>query len=176
MSVATARVAKSPDTEGWVSGLIVALAKSIDARRVLEVGCWKGMTTEKLLDALPSDGEYYGLDLSPHPDMPFEVAHDPRLHLIYGDSRQTIEQVPDGLDLAFVDGSHEYPTVLCDYGAAWKRLRVGGILCGHDILAQAWPDVKRAADLVLPKYIAIETAPWPGVGLTGLLIATKERD
>lgn len=176
MTIATRREPRSPDTESWVSDLIVALARSIECRRVLEVGCWTGMTTEKLLEALPSDGEFYGLDLSLHPDIPTEVAHDPRFHFIGGDSKTSIEQVPDGLDLAFVDGSHEFPTVLCDYGAAYKRLRVGGILCGHDILAQSWPDVKRAADLVLPKYIAIETAPWPGVGVTGLLIATKERE
>ena len=41
--------------------------------------------------------------------------------------------IPDrSLDWAYVDGAHTYADVARDTWHAWSKIRVGGILCGHD--------------------------------------------
>lgn len=61
---------------------------------------------------------------------------------------------PGSLDLAYVDGEHSYEAVARDLRIAWRLLRHGGALCGHDYAvnpaktAHAYPEfgVGRAVD------------------------------
>lgn len=166
------RAPRIAETEPWVADLVRSLANSIVCKRMVEIGCWTGSTTEKLLGALCEDGLFYGLDLVEHPDFPHSIKRDPRFVFVGGDSATSVERVPDGIDFCFIDGDHTFPTVLCDFGAMWRKLRVGGILTAHDPLV--WPGVKDAANLVCPKHVVIQTYPAGGMIQTGLLIATKE--
>jgi hypothetical protein len=48
--------------------------------------------------------------------------------------------IPDrSLDWVYVDGAHGYADVSRDVWQAWAKIRVGGILCGHDFAIR--PDV-----------------------------------
>ncbi len=48
--------------------------------------------------------------------------------------------IPDrSLDWVYVDGAHNYADVSRDVWQAWSKIRVGGILCGHDFAIR--PDV-----------------------------------
>ncbi len=49
--------------------------------------------------------------------------------------------VPDGLDFVYVDAEHTHKAVTEDLAAWWPKLRVGGIMSGHD-----WnmPEVRQA--------------------------------
>lgn len=52
-----------------------------------------------------------------------------------------LASIPDrSLDWAYVDGAHDYADVSRDVWQAWSKVRVGGILCGHDfaIRPDAW--------------------------------------
>ena len=46
-------------------------------------------------------------------------------------------------DIVFIDALHDYDSVYEDIRLWWPRVRVGGMLCGHDFNHQ-WPGVERA--------------------------------
>lgn len=61
-----------------------------------------------------------------------EFASDRRV-LLRGNSTVAVQAVADGsLDFAFIDADHTYDAVRADIGAWWPKIRVGGILAGHD--------------------------------------------
>ena len=70
----------------------------------------------------------------------------PHLTLINSVSDQAKDKIPDSsIDLLFVDGSHRYEQVKRDLENYWPKVKIGGILLGHDYQAPH-PGVIRAAD------------------------------
>lgn len=49
-------------------------------------------------------------------------------------------------DIVFIDGDHSYEAVFADIRAWWPKVRLGGILCGHDYPHRRFPGVRRAVD------------------------------
>lgn len=47
------------------------------------------------------------------------------------------------IDIAFIDALHDYESVKQDIALWWPKVRIGGMLCGHDFNHQ-WPGVERA--------------------------------
>jgi SAM-dependent methyltransferase len=47
------------------------------------------------------------------------------------------------VDIVFIDALHDYESVRDDIRMWWSRVRIGGMLCGHDFNHQ-WPGVERA--------------------------------
>ena len=58
--------------------------------------------------------------------------------------------VPSGLDMVYLDGAHDYENVCADIRCWWKKVRVGGLLCGHDYNNDDCPGVARAVNELLP--------------------------
>lgn len=50
------------------------------------------------------------------------------------------------LDFIFIDASHEYEDVRDDLAAWFPKLKVGGIIAGHDYANRGQPGVKQAVD------------------------------
>jgi hypothetical protein len=49
-------------------------------------------------------------------------------------SIQATLTIPDeSLDMVYIDGNHKYPYVIIDLWGYWEKLRVGGIMSGHDL-------------------------------------------
>lgn len=64
--------------------------------------------------------------------------------VLRGLSSEMILNIPDdSLILAYVDGDHSFRGCLNDLLAIWPKIKVGGILAGHDILNESY-GVKRA--------------------------------
>ncbi len=58
---------------------------------------------------------------------------DQRVQLLRLFSEQAAITFPDGsLDCCYIDGNHEFPSVLTDLSMWWPKVKSGGLLCGHD--------------------------------------------
>lgn len=61
-------------------------------------------------------------------------------------SVQAADGVPDNLDFVYIDGDHSYQGVFDDLCAWTKKVRVGGIISGHDYNHPNLPGIKKAID------------------------------
>lgn len=76
---------------------------------------------------------------------------DQRIVILKGLSTEMVKDVPKcSLDWVFIDGNHTYKNVLEDMELWFNRLKIGGILSGHDYLHKpeypACCEVKPAVD------------------------------
>jgi len=59
--------------------------------------------------------------------------HANRVKFHVATSADAAEDIQDSsLDFVYVDGDHRYPGVLADLLTYWPKLRIGGVLAGHD--------------------------------------------
>lgn len=137
-----------------------------------EVGVYMGGNAISILKKLPIKKlylvdpyiEYTGFNIqypSDHPYLPpfvsqaRGIAHN-RLRP-YGDKVQFVEEtghfgaqyLPDGLDFVYIDGNHSYDYVMDDIKTYYAKIKIGGIIGGHDY---NYPGVKDAVDDFALKY------------------------
>lgn len=73
------------------------------------------------------------------------------VNLIKGYSLDVVNNYEDNsIDFCFIDASHEYEDVKADIEAWLPKVKIGGILAGHDYDV-AWQGVVKAVDEVLGK-------------------------
>lgn len=132
----------------------------------VEVGCKEGRTTGHILANVP-DSRVIAID----PWMAQEATHDPTKETYadwdfskieaefwanVGDNkdgrcdfyRRTSEEASHLFykgfaDLIFIDALHDYEHVKQDIALWWPKVRIGGILAGHDF-NHKWPGCERA--------------------------------
>ena len=62
-----------------------------------------------------------------------ELSEYPNAKIIRKSSREAVRDIPDkSLDFVFIDGNHSYSYVLEDITEWTKKVKPGGIVCGHD--------------------------------------------
>jgi caffeoyl-CoA O-methyltransferase len=122
-----------------VGQLLYILARSVGARRALEVGTLAGYSGTWIARALPADGKLITLELEArHKDVAERGFAAARLmgkvEVRLGPALESLEALPDNepFDFVFIDAAkHEYP----DYLRHCKRvLRRGGILTADNTL------------------------------------------
>lgn len=151
-----------------VTEMLVKLSR---AREMLEVGVAYGfhalhlLTTNSLINYTGIDPYLAGYDsadsfssdvahvFDSEPQVAMDRLHDAvvaRLSTEFGDRSRVIRMdsvsasalFPNqSLDLIFIDGDHQYDSVLQDLNVWYPKLRSGGLLVGDDY---AWPDVQGA--------------------------------
>lgn len=58
--------------------------------------------------------------------------YDDRVTILKTPSVDASSILPPPIDFVYVDGAHDYESVIQDLKVWWERVRVGGMLCGHD--------------------------------------------
>ena len=78
---------------------------------IIEWGIRSGVSTWALLDGLPADGTYFGVDnVDIREGLPARIREDPRVTIVIGDDREV--ELPDHADMVMIDSSHEYEHTL----------------------------------------------------------------
>lgn len=132
---------------------VIKLARSIARPQMYlaEVGCWKGFTTVYLAEIVREyGGMVYAIDnWEGNPgtanvkdaaivEAAFrhnlkQLKLDPYVTTLKMDSAQAASQFLDNsLDFVFIDADHRYTPFKLDLTNYFARVRLGGILCGHD--------------------------------------------
>src|SRR4051794_24505073 len=151
--------------------LLELLARSIGARRILEVGTLAGYSTIWLARALPADGELVTCEIDPHHA---EVAAanfdragvDKLIDLRVGPARDTLATLEGGFDLAFIDADKASGA---DYFRSCVRLvRPGGVIIVDNVVrAGTILDPGSADEAVIGTWrLADAIAAEPGVDAT----------
>lgn len=68
------------------------------------------------------------------------------------DSVEAAAQIDDTLDFVYIDGDHSYQGIRDDLAAWFPKVRVGGIIAGHDYGQPAFPGVRAVADAFFQRF------------------------
>lgn len=145
----------TPDELRWLG----EQAAGMDS--IAEIGVLRGRSAFALLTACP--GPVYCIDPwhdpGEHALAGFMEAcgHFPNLNAVRGWSPAAAELVPD-VDMVFIDGSHDYESVVADINAWLPKTRK--LICGHDYCDQpeyGFPGVAQAVHEIFGNQV--ELAP-----------------
>eukprot|EP00668_Euglena_longa_P029150 GGOE01036494.1.p1 GENE.GGOE01036494.1~~GGOE01036494.1.p1 ORF type:complete len:297 (+),score=68.30 GGOE01036494.1:94-891(+) len=124
----------------------------------LEIGVYRGLFAEQVLERWPKATTYYCLDAWKHQDNYNDIANKPqrqfddllaqtktrlakwegKVRYVRAFSNEAVSRFPDeSIDFIYVDARHDYKGVAEDVRLYWPKLRRGGVLAGHDFLDQA---------------------------------------
>lgn len=157
------------------SGRVEMWAEAInraDARRVAEIGVWKGEFARQLLERCPGIEAYVMID--PWANLPdwnkplnvdqarFDDVHDEamaktdfakaRRVVLRGRTKDVADEIGDGsLDFAYIDGDHTLRGISIDLMKILPKVREGGFIGGDDFSASPWQhDARFEPTLVFP--------------------------
>lgn len=148
------------DVQGWLTPQEGALLRMAAAgKRVLEVGSYCGRSTICLaqtatdvdcVDTFKGDGTPAVRDT--YADFAENVRRYGVLKKIVahrGKSRDILAQLPQKYNLAFIDGSHDYASVMADTQGCLSLLAPGGLLAFHDYKSPRDPEVTQAVNRLI---------------------------
>lgn len=85
----------------------------------------------------------------------------PRVTLIRKFSVDAAKDFKDGeLDFIYLDGNHNFENITADLAAWSRKVRVGGIIAGHDYAQHHWPNQIHVVQAVNGWTDAYQIAPW----------------
>lgn len=125
---------------------LFGLIRDMKARKVIEIGRYKGGSTLLMAAAMNGQGELWSIDIGEKEDRlhngrssrPFDQQladickrFGLSVNIIVGDSR-TVEIDSGEVDLVFIDGDHSYEGVKNDFRRFGKKVRLGGAVLFDD--------------------------------------------
>ena len=105
---------------------------------VVEIGVrgGDGSTSALLLGVAGNGGHLYSIDINPACGTDIFPPRNPHWTFIQGHSRSDAERIletlPDSFDVLFIDGSHDYISVLSDLMTYGPRVKPCGVILLHD--------------------------------------------
>ena len=168
--------------------LWATFVRRITARRVTEIGVYRGVFAGHLLEACPSIETYYMIDPWRHlddwnkpanrDDQTFERIfaeamertrmHEARRVVLRDRTTNVIDQIPDrSLDFAYVDADHTLRGITVDLVRVHEKVRPGGWIAGDDFSPDVWQHgIGFEPTLVFP--LAVHFAEAIGAPIYGL--------
>ena len=114
----------------FYASTLYALAATLPAREVVEIGVQRGISTRMFLEAVGVDGRVCSIDVNPTcADLKFPVHLMERWSFSLGRSQ---EAPPRPCDLLYVDGDHAYEAVCADLARHGPHVRLGGLVVLDD--------------------------------------------
>jgi len=161
--------------DGWLNppvvSLLFRLSKRLPSRPVIvEIGSWKGKSTVLLQLSRP-DATVFAID-------PFTGSHEheeefgevdtyedflkninahcdaSKVSVIRKKSVEAIHEVPEAIDMLWIDGSHDYKDVKSDFELYFPKLKEGAWIAMHDY---KWQGVKQFTWELLKSDYAISS-------------------
>ena len=107
------------------------------------------------VDIFPPENEIYHQEENARALLePFEFCSVHKM-----DSLEFLDQIKDEIiEFIFLDGDHCYKTISAELKLAFKKIKPGGTLSGHDYLNEYHPGVKKAVDKFTKKSKIIGTS------------------
>lgn len=152
--------------EGWVGDnptYRMALDKAQDGQHFVEVGVYKGRSAAFMAVELINRGLKIQFDAIDH--FKGSEEHGDLSETLYMTCMQNLKSVADvvnvikmnsleavnlykdaSLDFIFVDGSHDYESVMADLNAWYPKIKETGIFTGDDYQPGFWPGVIAAVN------------------------------
>jgi predicted O-methyltransferase YrrM len=149
--IVTTKTFKEIPMPWWTSeidvyDLIYSLIKMTCAKNVMEIGVFEGYTSIKMVEALPKDGKFTGIDINDYLKTDLKSI-GPEIDFILGESITVMQGMkPKQFDFIFVDGDHHWENILPEFKEVVKLITPGGIIAYHDTIGI--PDVKRLMEHV----------------------------
>lgn len=173
---------RSAHSETQVAQFLGNLVTVRSMETVVEVGCYLGWTSAHLALALHHNnrqGRLYCVDVSAeileaHRSNLEKIDLGQPVHRICGESlaARTLNELPDEVDMIFLDTAHTYPETWEEIQAYRKRLSLNGILCLHDSIRS--PGVRRSIQELSPDVGIFTMATQRGCGLTLLQFSSSK--
>ena len=174
---------EEPDARGLYNALLEVPTDGL----VVEVGCQLGRSSSLILQ-LAQDQGFHSVHVDNHKQQPdylrqwiqmaWEIGGDDdhRFTLLCMRTEQgrlLLDKLcRDGIDLAFIDGDHNYPGVMMDLEVLAPQVKVGGLLTLHDYGRNSLPAVWRAANDYIDES---GDGQWDQVGVFGTLGVWRRR-
>jgi predicted O-methyltransferase YrrM len=152
--------------EGWVGEnptYRMALDNARDGQHFVEIGVYKGRSAAYMAVELANRGLRIQFDAIDH--FKGSAEHGDLSDTLYRECVQNLAPVRDfvnlikmdslsaaklyednSLDFVFVDGSHDYTSVLADLNAWYPKVKKSGLFAGDDYQAEFWPEVIQAVN------------------------------
>ncbi len=146
---------------------------NIENPRIADVGSWKGFSCAILaseaqhcggnvvaVDHWKGNSDTWNIPVAETEDICAIFKHNMEVlgytdivHILSMTSSQALKILQDAsFSLVFLDADHRYTPVKEDIEGWWKKLQVGGILCGHDCEAY-YPNLPEEARQLIDKHL-----------------------
>lgn len=100
--------------------------------KVIELGVRRGDSTVAFLAAAQEQGgEVWSVDIA-DPRVPAEWRDLPFWYLTVGDDLEVADQLPDNVDIVFIDTSHTYEQTKQELELYVRKVKPGGLILLHD--------------------------------------------
>lgn len=101
--------------------------------KIAEVGMGNAIHSNYIYNNVSHINHLYLFDLNdPEREPALSLIKKDNVTFFKGDSRIKMQQLPNDMDLIYLDSSHDFLHVLDEIAIAWPKLKAGGILGGHD--------------------------------------------
>lgn len=102
------------------------------AQVIVELGVRSGMSTAAFLAAAEANGGHvWSVDIV-WPHVPTEFVDSDHWTLLVGNDLELAPELPDAIDVLFIDTSHEYQQTLDELATFVPKVKPGGVVLLHD--------------------------------------------
>jgi len=121
----------------WDAYHLFVMGKKIpDGGTYLEIGSYIGGSLISVYEGTKVSGtkiRFIGIENNIRPKLHINIKFIPHLKIIASRSDEAKRFIRNySVDLLFIDGAHHYEQVKRDISNYWPKLKMGGILLGHD--------------------------------------------